>query len=195
MKLCFVTIGATASFDMLVSSVLETSFLKALKEHAYTHLLVQYGKEGRSIFEEFLTNNPPGSDGRCGLEINGFDYKKTGLANVMRLAKGQLATGSTEGMVVSHAGSGTILEVLRIGVPLVVVPNPRLQDNHQEELAKELSRQGYVVASQVTNLASAVGKAESLRSRLHGWPPVNSGIQSSKRGLAAVMDDEMGFID
>lgn len=112
MKLCFVTIGATASFDMLVSSVLEKLFLKALKEHAYTHLLVQYGKEGRSIFEEFLSNNPPGSDGRYGLEINGFDYKKTGLAKDMRLAKGQLATGSTEGMVVSHAGEAYFPQII-----------------------------------------------------------------------------------
>lgn len=48
------------------------------------------------------------------------------------------------------SGSGSILEALRIGVPLVVVPNPALQDNHQEELAKELSKQGYVVASKVT---------------------------------------------
>lgn len=39
------------------------------------------------------------------------------------------------------------MEALRIGVPLVVVPNPGLADNHQEELARELSRHGYVVAS------------------------------------------------
>lgn len=34
-----------------------------------------------------------------------------------------------------------------MGVPLVTVPNPSLKDNHQEELAKELQKQGYVVAS------------------------------------------------
>jgi beta-1,4-N-acetylglucosaminyltransferase len=44
-------------------------------------------------------------------------------------------------------GSGTILEVLRMGIPLIVVPNPSLQDNHQEELARQLQKQGYVVAS------------------------------------------------
>lgn len=41
-------------------------------------------------------------------------------------------------------GAGTILDVMRMGVPLIVVPNPRLLDNHQEELARELVRQGYV---------------------------------------------------
>ena len=42
-------------------------------------------------------------------------------------------------------GSGSILDALRIGVPLIVVPNPELLDNHQVELAKELSAQGYVI--------------------------------------------------
>ena len=46
-------------------------------------------------------------------------------------------------------GSGSILEAMRLGIPLVVVPNPSLKDNHQKELAKELQKQGYVIASSV----------------------------------------------
>jgi len=46
-------------------------------------------------------------------------------------------------------GSGTILEAMRLGIPLVVVPNPSLKDNHQKELANELQKQGYVIASNV----------------------------------------------
>ena len=42
-------------------------------------------------------------------------------------------------------GSGTILDALRIGVPLVVVPNTTLLHNHQVELAEELAKQDYVV--------------------------------------------------
>lgn len=42
-------------------------------------------------------------------------------------------------------GSGSILDALRIAVPIIVVPNPDLLDNHQVELAEELARQGYVV--------------------------------------------------
>jgi beta-1,4-N-acetylglucosaminyltransferase len=42
-------------------------------------------------------------------------------------------------------GTGTILDALRIKVPLIVVPNPALLDNHQQELAEELAAQGYVV--------------------------------------------------
>jgi beta-1,4-N-acetylglucosaminyltransferase len=36
---------------------------------------------------------------------------------------------------------------MRLALPLVVVPNVSLLDNHQEELADELQRQGYVVKS------------------------------------------------
>ncbi len=42
-------------------------------------------------------------------------------------------------------GSGSILDALRMDVPLVVVPNPELLDNHQVELAEALSAQGYVI--------------------------------------------------
>jgi len=46
---------------------------------------------------------------------------------------------------ISNLGSGTILDALRIGVPIIVVPNPELLDNHQVELAEALESQGYVV--------------------------------------------------
>jgi UDP-N-acetylglucosamine transferase subunit ALG13 len=42
-------------------------------------------------------------------------------------------------------GTGSILEALRAGVPLVVVPNTDLADNHQEQLAIELARSGHAV--------------------------------------------------
>lgn len=42
-------------------------------------------------------------------------------------------------------GSGSILDGLRVGVPLVVVPNTDLLHNHQVELAEVLAEQQYVV--------------------------------------------------
>lgn len=50
----------------------------------------------------------------------------------------------------SHAnyiGSGTILDAMRLGLTMIVVPNSSLLDNHQEELADELESQGYVTKS------------------------------------------------
>lgn len=44
-------------------------------------------------------------------------------------------------------GAGTVLDVMRLSVPLLVVPNGSLLDNHQDELAIELQRQGYATRS------------------------------------------------
>ncbi|GKZ35569.1 N-acetylglucosaminyldiphosphodolichol N-acetylglucosaminyltransferase catalytic subunit alg13 [Aspergillus brasiliensis] len=147
MKVCFVTVGATASFHLLLQSVLADECLLALQKLGFTHLLVQYGKDGQSLWEDFQRRCPPGSDSRHGLEIDGFDFNQAGLDEEMRLTRANVSEGRIGGLLISHAGSGSILGALRLGVPLVVVPNPTLKDNHQEELAQELQKQGYVVAS------------------------------------------------
>lgn len=160
-KLCFVTIGATASFDSLIAAALRREFLQALHDVGYTDLLLQHGNQGQEIFEDFVIRYRHDSLERCGLNLNGFGFNKKGLGWEMKEAKG--GHGAEEGVVISHAGmqcrgicvataqlmrelgSGSILDALRIGVPLIVVPNPDLLDNHQVELAEELASQGYVV--------------------------------------------------
>ncbi|KAA8649847.1 N-acetylglucosaminyldiphosphodolichol N-acetylglucosaminyltransferase catalytic subunit ALG13 [Aspergillus tanneri] len=194
-KLCFVTVGATASFHQLLHAVLDQSFLVALHQFGYTHLLVQYGKDGRSLFEESLRQHLPGSTSHHGLEIDGFDFNAEGLDEEMRLAQLNPAENRSSGLIISHAGSGSILGALRLGVPLVVVPNPTLKDNHQEELARELQTQGYVVASSFQDVSTAVERAEALRSRILSWPPVSGAGKEQHQTLEQVMSDEMGFLD
>ena len=163
-KLCFVTIGATASFDSLIKAALSQSFLEALEVANYTDLLLQHGREGQKILNDFYTQAQISDVEKItGVTVNGFDFEKEGLSQVMRKAKGE--RDAAEGVVISHAGmrfrfhvgfnevaglyvspgSGTILDALRIAAPLIVVPNPGLLDNHQEELAEELAAQGYVI--------------------------------------------------
>lgn len=104
MKLCFVTVGATASFEQLLQSILDEAFLRALQQHDYTHLLIQYGKDGRSIFESFIQNNQPGSERRHGIEIAGFDFNQEGLGQEMGLAQRDPVSHQEGGMIISHAG-------------------------------------------------------------------------------------------
>ncbi|KAJ9641061.1 N-acetylglucosaminyldiphosphodolichol N-acetylglucosaminyltransferase catalytic subunit alg13 [Coniosporium tulheliwenetii] len=190
-KLCFVTIGATASFDSLISACLEPRFLEALAGTGYTHLVVQYGKEGKGLYDRAVSKSSRVKD--LGISITGFDFNRNGLGQEMRAAKGE--SGGVEGVVISHAGSGSILDALRIDVPLVVVPNPNLLDNHQVELAEALEEQGYVVHGRLNDLSAAIAQSEELRKRHKQWPPVNSGQHRRARGLAGVMDEEMGFLD
>ncbi|OCK74954.1 glycosyltransferase family 1 protein [Lepidopterella palustris CBS 459.81] len=190
-KLCFVTIGATASFDSLISACLEPRFLETLSSAGYSDLLVQYGKDGKALFDKLVAEAEKLK--QLGVAIQGFDFNRQGLTEEMRVAKG--GPGDSEGVVISHAGSGTILAALRMDVPLIVVPNPDLLDNHQAELAEALEDQGYVVYGRLNNLSAAIAGSEKLRKSHKVWPPVNSGQHRRAKGLAGVMDEEVGFLD
>lgn len=102
-KVCFVTIGATAPFNALLTHVFDLPFLEALSKHGYTDLFVQYGKEGKAIYDRFIQEHPVGSSGGCGLRIHGFDFKE-GLQKEMMLTRADSKSNTVEGMIMSHAG-------------------------------------------------------------------------------------------
>lgn len=162
-KHCFVTVGATASFTQLLNHVATDDFIQALQQHNYTHLTIQYGPD-LAYVAEFIDRHKTDTARNGAIEVNGFDFKTEGLSQDMSMAKPCPSENRVGGMILTHAGkdehschycpklmivigTGSILEALRLGVPLVVVPNPDLQDNHQMELAREMHRQGYVVAT------------------------------------------------
>ena len=101
-KVCFVTIGATASFDALLEAVLTRTFLETLEKFEYTDLILQYGKDGLSILERFRQSEEHVSASTSKINISGFDFNKQGLGQEMRAAKGE--NGGLEGVVISHAG-------------------------------------------------------------------------------------------
>ncbi|KAI4277701.1 MAG: hypothetical protein LQ337_001575 [Flavoplaca oasis] len=192
-RVCFVTIGATAAFNQLLQAVLDSLFLRTLQASGYTKLLLQYGKDGHSILEDFRAKVASGDADNHGIHISGFDFNKMGLGQEMSSVKA--AEDRTEGVVISHAGSGSILDAMRIDVPLIAVPNTSLLHNHQVDLAEELARQGYLVHGRLGNLSAALAESDILRRTRQTWPPPNDGADPSGRGLAGVMDDEMGFYD
>ncbi|KAL2835205.1 glycosyltransferase family 28 C-terminal domain-containing protein [Aspergillus cavernicola] len=192
-KLCFVTVGATASFHLLLESILDPAFLGKLHRHGYTNLLIQFGKDGQHLFDDFVAKYPHGHTSLHDITVEGFDFNHAGLDNEMRLAKP--SENRSSGLVISHAGSGSILAALRFGVPLVVVPNPTLQDNHQEELAEVLQTEGYAVWSSYREMSSALDRAETLRTQMLGWPPVSSAQQKESQNLEGVVSEEMAYLD
>lgn len=97
-KLCFLTVGATASFSTLIEAAVSPAFLTALESQGYTELSVQYGQDGKQLFEKCKSI----AQGTSKLKVTGFDLDKTGLGRHMRRAKG--AKDAVEGVVISHAG-------------------------------------------------------------------------------------------
>ena len=100
-KICFVTIGATANFDPLISVVCSSDFLDVLLEYGYTDLRIQHGKT--NILQEHEKRRRSDPTDQRDIKIAGFDFKKEGLDVDMRDAKG--GAKSTEGVVISHAGT------------------------------------------------------------------------------------------
>jgi beta-1,4-N-acetylglucosaminyltransferase len=110
-KTCFVTVGATATFDALIKGVLEPKFLQALHKANFTDLQVQHGYEGQDNLFSRLSRQPKVSEfcESSHLKLTGFAFDKDGLDKYMRGAKGIASRGSgtdntTEGAVMSHAG-------------------------------------------------------------------------------------------
>ena len=99
-KLCFLTVGATASFTALIEAAVSPAFLTALESQGYTELSVQYGKDGKQLFEK-CRSIAQGSSPK--LKVTGFDLDNAGLGRHMRRAKG--AKDAVEGVVISHAGA------------------------------------------------------------------------------------------
>lgn len=184
-KRLFITIGATAPFNTLICAALSHAFLQALSDAAYTELRVQHGDQGVHILGEADLSN---IKQRYGITVTGFDFNKSGLEGELKELK------NTNGAVVSHAGSGSVLDAMRFGLPLVVVPNEDLAGNHQVELAVELERLKYAVYGRINDLASSIPKVEKLRQAMRSWPPSTSGEEKYEKGLRGIMDEEMGWL-
>ncbi|KAH7914965.1 glycosyl transferase [Hygrophoropsis aurantiaca] len=165
--LVFVTVGST-KFDALAQAVLSESVLKSLHDKGYKYLVLQRGNSDVGISEETLSLR------REGVDIEAWKYKASIQTDIERAD-----------LVISHSGSGTVLDVLRLGKPLIVVPNPTLLDNHQEELASELENLGYLKAASVGNLQETIANFEP--SSLVPFPPFDGSA------FRALVDEEMGF--
>tara|TARA_B110000093_G_C12923011_1_gene389977 strand:- start:492 stop:1004 length:513 start_codon:yes stop_codon:yes gene_type:complete len=160
----FVTVGST-SFESLIENIDNENVLSKLKSLGYAKIIYQIGS---GKYMPSVTHILP---------VECFKYKPT-ISNIIRGA----------GLVICHAGVGTVMETLQAMRPIIVVPNPFLMDNHQCELAETLAIQGYVVKCTVETIISAVSFDFSNRAR---WVPTdlssfNSFIQNEIKNLIQI---------
>ncbi|KAH7480991.1 hypothetical protein HZ326_18015 [Fusarium oxysporum f. sp. albedinis] len=179
-RVCLVTVGATTGFGKLVESVLQPSFWQYMNSQRFTQLRVQCGPDLAWASKQLAGRKVNIPSGLC---IDLFASKKNLMKEEMSLCKD--ADGKRQlGLVISHAGTGTILDAWKMGLPLIVVPNIQLLNDHQTEMAKHLSKEGYAIMSS--------GSAEDLEEAIHKvgllweenktrWPPHIIPSQQPKR--------------
>jgi len=176
MKRVFVTVGSTY-FDELVDVALSSDVLASFRARGVEEVVVQCGSyKGRDNKQLIGLSTMPvhSEDDTQRLKIEVYTYKPNLTDEFMKAD-----------MVVSHAGSGTILDVLRLGKPLIVVPNPSLLDNHQQDLATELENLGYLKATKPKTLNECISTFKP--DEMKPFPPKDKGK------FQAILDDMMGF--
>ena len=130
----FVTVGTQLPFERLVSAVDEWAGAQAVEPE----VLAQVGS-GRTDYKHV----------DCVRSLDGRRY-----AEVI----------SAAGLIVAHAGTGSILTALDLGVPVIVVPRDdrrgEHRDDHQIQTARQLERMGLVtVAWSETDLPALIERA------------------------------------
>lgn len=189
-KKLFVTCGATVPFPQLVECIVSKQFTElAANQFNYTEFVIQYGIGYTESFEK-LIHDIYGAE-----PIPVEDTCKYGCPRVgrYRLLDGKLLIHGLEysskiqeliqdsALVVSHAGTGSILDALRseggkAGKPLIVVVNDTLMDNHQEQIASRFESMGYIVSchSSLGQLTLALASLEDGSQSLKPFPQAHN---------------------
>ena len=142
---CLITVGTT-NFDSLIRHLDQPATAHRLLTHLhtlhFTHITLQLGGTHTytptALTTLASTLTPP-------ITVATFT-----------LSPSLLPALTSAALVVSHAGAGSILESMRLKLPLLVVVNEQLMDNHQREVADELAARRHVWVTTVDRVMDAI---------------------------------------
>ncbi|BDA41465.1 probable bifunctional UDP-N-acetylglucosamine transferase [Coccomyxa sp. Obi] len=169
-----VTVGST-KFDELIRAVDSQPFADELVAQGYNKLIMQVGA-GSHIPCQIVPKGQNSGTYSHGLSVEYFDFAPS-LAQYMESAA----------LIISHAGSGSVFEALRLRKPLIAVPNPILMANHQAELAEHLEAMGHLISATPATLVDALRQLKVTK-----LVPYEKG---RPQGIVAAIDKLMGFAD
>lgn len=133
MPTLLVCTGATITFSSLISYILTPEFLSSLPPIGIKTLILQYGNEvktGSSVSKDLYERLTQDYE----VTKDGFTYKD--LKVIAFGYSDNIGKWINEAdVIVSHAGTGSMLDCLQQGKPLIVVVNTELMDNHQLDVA------------------------------------------------------------
>ncbi|CAF0908360.1 unnamed protein product [Brachionus calyciflorus] len=142
-NILFVTVGTT-KFERLINKILEEDILELAKKLHFKTIILQIGSgnhQDQNLKSLSDDRNACIKFNKNGLEIEAYRYKSSLKDDLLKAD-----------LVISHAGSGSIIESLENDKKLLVVCNEDLMDNHQFELAEKMAEMNYLVYSTCSNL-------------------------------------------
>ncbi|CAK7263536.1 N-acetylglucosaminyldiphosphodolichol N-acetylglucosaminyltransferase catalytic subunit alg13 [Sporothrix epigloea] len=169
---CFVTVGATASFIKLLREVLAPQFLDCLAAKGFRELIVQTGPDHERALQQVASLGELAADRTVAVDvelprwpvIDVVPYT-TDMLSLMLPCRGE-AKRRQPGAMISHAGSGSILDAVRCDVPLIVVANPDLLGNHQVELAEAVHDAGWAIHGELGHLTDALAELQMCQAQV-----------------------------
>ncbi|WWC89715.1 uncharacterized protein L201_004640 [Kwoniella dendrophila CBS 6074] len=184
MSTILVTVGSTL-FPTLTDKILSNEILLLFSEYDIHKVIIQYGKA--EIKTSSLNSNISlDSEGKGSIVT-----KEGMIVELIRFTDKFDILVDQSDYVISHAGSGSILTTLRRTKPkpLLVVPNETLMDNHQAELADELSEKNYLMVSKVEDLHQILPKFldSKNQSMIKPFPKMDP------TKFSGILDELMGF--
>ncbi|KAJ0120279.1 glycosyltransferase family 1 protein [Diaporthe amygdali] len=126
-----VTGGATVPFVPLLEEAINETFLQSLRAHGFTHVYLQCGTAHDQIETRLKT-------GRGGIQIETFDFCRDLKSLMKEHCRGEKGV-KPAGVVIGHAGTGTISDATEVDCALVIVANTTLMDDHQSVFAAEMA--------------------------------------------------------
>lgn len=164
----FVTVGTT-QFEELIGAIFSPNILALLQKYECRKLTVQLGS-GTEIEESAIHL----AQQKYGIQSVCYRLKPTILDNIREAD-----------LVISHAGAGSCIEVLKAKKPLLVVVNDGLMDNHQTELAEQLFNDGFLLYCTPNTVPEALEKMRETT--FSEYEPGNA------REFVRQLDSLMGF--
>ena len=137
----------------MIQQIDSSLFINKLIKFGYSKLIIQYGKG---------TYVPRSNNDNKEFEVKSYKFKDTLQSDYKESS-----------LIISHAGAGSILEGLSHRKPIIVIPNEKLMNNHQIQLAVELEKAGYLYFTRVASIQDNIEQLLlniSLKDKLKVFP-------------------------
>lgn len=144
--------------------------LRALKQQGFKHVTMQVGNGSLESIDKAKDRNDPNLP-----SISHFRLKDSIAEDI-----------ASADLVISHAGSGSVLDCLGAGKKLLVVINDELMDNHQVELAEKLEEEGYLHYCFVSEIMVSLANM--------GWDSIKPFRKGETKKFVTYLEERLGFI-